>query len=486
MNWLQTGIIVIISFLLARIIIDAGIHRGIIHRFLSRGETSFSTFITAVLFVSWFLSLFFSNTVVVLSMLPIARALLEEIPHAEDRRRVSTHIALALIYGANTGGMGSLTGSPLNLVYLGFLEISGVPGRENITFFSWMLLGIPASLLLLLLCRIILKWGEPRLSIPAAGGKKESDPSPRSTSKYLLFFLLNLILLLGFTAAQLIAKPSPLTGNLNIIDIALIIYLLIFIFFSFIFPRGRRSSRQFIHNAAHMAAFIMLSPVILILETFRAAMRRFYRPALRMARQWDDLLNAVFIRAWKFLLAESPGCLKKRNPGSFVSLNRMIYDLPFYGLLFMTVVLGAAYLLMQLGDNPATPIADGYIPRFLENLSATITPGADQIFLFLLVIALISTFITEFVSNTVVALAMFPLALGISQSAGINPLYVLLTVTIGASSAFMTPIATTVNAITYAGLEGVSLRKMLKMGFFLNILAAMLITGVIFLMLTFL
>ncbi|MCP5046158.1 MAG: hypothetical protein GY940_03240, partial [bacterium] len=160
MSWLQSSIAFIISFLLARIMIDSDIHRGYLGYFLEKSHADFSSFITGILFTSYIFSVFFSNTVVVLSMIPIVKIILDSVRDPAQRKQVSTPIVLALIYGANIGGMGSLTGAPLNILTIGLIEGAQLPGRENITFFSWLLFGIPATFVLILISRMVLKTQE--------------------------------------------------------------------------------------------------------------------------------------------------------------------------------------------------------------------------------------------------------------------------------------------------------------------------------------
>lgn len=464
------------SFLLARIMIDAEVHRVLIRRFLGGKNTSLSAFITAIMGASFFLSLFFSNTIVVLSMIPVIKIILEGIPDKATRKRISTHIILALIYGANTGGMGSLTGSPLNVVYIGFIEFYGLPGRENITFFSWMVLGIPAALVMVIIGRMVLKWGEPAIELERQTQEKEPVMPEKRFYMFLGVFGVNLLIILVLTAVQFLEKPAPVWGGMNAIDITLVVYGILFLFFAFIFPRDKQQAAWFGKNLVHLLMFVILFAPIYLLETIKAVFKKFFRRGLVWAKRWDDFVFKIFSGAWEFLFSEKPRSLKEKNRFAFVSLNRMFYDLPFFGLLFMGAVLGVVYFLLRLGDNPATPGADGYVFRFIQSLSGEIMPHLNFSILFLLVIVLVSIFLTEMVTNTLVVLVMFPLVFEVSGVAGVDPLIAMLAVTIGASGAFMTPIATTVNAIAFASLEGVSLKKMLKLGFLMNVLGALWVT----------
>jgi len=90
MLWLQNIVIISVSFLLSRILIEADAHRYFIAYLLKKGYKQISDLITAVLLLSYLMSLFFSNTVVVLSLIAIINYFLDEI---KDK----------LIYKANLG-----------------------------------------------------------------------------------------------------------------------------------------------------------------------------------------------------------------------------------------------------------------------------------------------------------------------------------------------------------------------------------------------
>ncbi len=86
--------------------------------------------------------------------------------------------------------------------------------------------------------------------------------------------------------------------------------------------------------------------------------------------------------------------------------------------------------------------------------------------------------LTELVSNTASASMLVPVVISVATAAGISPIPPTLGVCLGASLAFMMPVATAPNAIVY-GTGFVPLPAMLKAGLVLNVLGA----GLIWLML---
>jgi len=89
------------------------------------------------------------------------------------------------------------------------------------------------------------------------------------------------------------------------------------------------------------------------------------------------------------------------------------------------------------------------------------------------ILAVITTFATEFVSNTTVALTFFPVTYILSSSLGFNVLASLILVSLSSTCAFMSPIATPVNALAFGSVKGVSLGKMMITGFLMNIVSSL-------------
>jgi sodium-dependent dicarboxylate transporter 2/3/5 len=79
-------------------------------------------------------------------------------------------------------------------------------------------------------------------------------------------------------------------------------------------------------------------------------------------------------------------------------------------------------------------------------------------------------------SNTVVQVALFLVLLPLAAGAGFPLAQALLVVTLSCTCAFMSPIATPVNALAFGGVPGVSLWRFMAIGVVMNVLAASLIT----------
>ena len=95
--------------------------------------------------------------------------------------------------------------------------------------------------------------------------------------------------------------------------------------------------------------------------------------------------------------------------------------------------------------------------------------------LVILVIATFIIFLTEFTSNTASAALLVPLFAPIGVQLGLPPEVLIMVIGIGASCAFMMPVATPPNAIVM-GTGHVKQKDMMKVGFYLNWVAIAIVT----------
>lgn len=90
-------------------------------------------------------------------------------------------------------------------------------------------------------------------------------------------------------------------------------------------------------------------------------------------------------------------------------------------------------------------------------------------------ISSIVIFLTEVTSNTATSQILLPVVASVAKQIEINPLLLMLPVTLSASMAFMMPVATPPNAIVFAS-GRLRIRDMIKTGLIINLVAIVLIT----------
>ena len=101
-------------------------------------------------------------------------------------------------------------------------------------------------------------------------------------------------------------------------------------------------------------------------------------------------------------------------------------------------------------------------------------------FLLIMCICLSVTFLTEITSNTATTTLLMPIFAATALAAGLRPELMMIPAAMSASCAFMLPVATVPNAIAF-GTGHVTIKRMMREGFVLNLIMAFVITFVCYL-----
>ena len=173
-----------------------------------------------------------------------------------------------------------------------------------------------------------------------------------------------------------------------------------------------------------------------------------------------DLLGLLFtILATFGLFRISVSLGANREP--LMALKDVTRELPVKGLIAVAVVLAVVFLLARSG-----------IITHIAQFAPKIVPESIGAFGTNLLLLMITTFSTEVFHNTTVATVLYPVALLVAGQSPINPLFTMLGISLASNCAFMTPVATPVNALVYSGVGGFHLQMMLKNGLITNLIAA--------------
>ncbi|WBL25217.1 SLC13 family permease [Zunongwangia sp. HGR-M22] len=142
------------GFILAVAIEKWNLHRRIALNIINLIGTNIKYIILGFMLATAFLSMWISNTATSVMMLPIGTAIINQLKDNPDTSENESKLfgkalMLAIAYSASIGGIGTLIGTPPNLVFAGIIEELY---RIEISFLKWALLGIPISILLLAFC----------------------------------------------------------------------------------------------------------------------------------------------------------------------------------------------------------------------------------------------------------------------------------------------------------------------------------------------
>jgi len=334
----------------------------------------------------------------------------------------------------------------------------------------------------LLLAKFILHLGSKHVPYNEVVYNNSEIEKPQKFRKQVVFAVVNILFMFILSGIQFTLKPSPIFLKFNVIDLIFIIYLFLFIVFSFILPTGELKWRKFLRNFSYFILFIALFPLIALIEILREVRSRFKLSGEKLTRDLDNFLLNIFRKTWLWLHREKMDSLKKKNREQFISINRLIYDLPFFGLFFIGVLLAAIYFMLKWGDNPATTINDGHVFVFLKDFLSNLLIGRETVFAIFFISIAISIFLSEVINNATVIILMLPTILRLTNLLSMDSIILLLAVTLGATAVFMSPLGTNINAIVFASFQGVRLRRMMFKGLLMNIISLLWITGFLYVM----
>lgn len=124
-------------------------------------------------------------------------------------------------------------------------------------------------------------------------------------------------------------------------------------------------------------------------------------------------------------------------------------------------------------------LAKGFIDSGLSNYIGSLLSGLGNFSPTILVGSLtgMMSLLTEFTSNLATTEMMLPIIAALAVEIKVNPLLLMIPVTLAGSMAFMFPIATPPNAIIF-GTGKLKVLQMISTGFLLNILAIIIITAI--------
>ncbi len=134
------------------------------------------------------------------------------------------------------------------------------------------------------------------------------------------------------------------------------------------------------------------------------------------------------------------------------------------GMLFGMLAVGAG-----LEHSGALGLIVGAATPYLQNLSP---------WMLVLAIFVLTSVLTEVLSNNAVAVVITPIAIGLGQSLGVNPIPLVVTVMMAASASFATPIGYQTNTLVY-GPGGYTFMDFVRIGLPLNFVMAAVCTLVV-------
>ncbi len=385
------------GFAVSRLMIKARLPHRLVYWLIGKRQLSLTRILFYLIAISAFLSFFIPNAITVLTLLPLLDLLRRSYEtNGGASKNIATMLALATIYGANIGGMGSITATPANGILVTYAVLNDVPGTQYLTFASWLVWGIPLVIVFtaiagLILCAVLRPWRHQNPGIQLAFDAAETcHPLQKITLWMTACYFLS-----SFCLSLLMMYAGDRTGTVLIV------------------------------SGSFTLGFILIL---------------FFLP----------------VRTDK----------KTQSGKTLLSIADCGNDLPTRGFVFVGLAVLLAAVLYAFG-----------IHKYVAGWADRILPSGIPVYALFCLMALATSFATEALSNTAVQLGFFVMALALARAWGFYALDLLVIITLSCTSAFMSPIATGVNGLAFGGVKGVSILKMLVVGFFLNIAGAFLISG---------
>lgn len=155
----------IIFLLLGGFILAGGLERWNLHRRIALRivlviGTRPSRLIAGFMIATAFLSMWVSNSATATMMIPMGMSLVTLVNERRKDLQKESHFGVALMlgvaYAATCGGLGTMIGSPVNVIVVGYLRETL---ERDITFLQWMCVGVPVMVMMLVIGWLILtKW----------------------------------------------------------------------------------------------------------------------------------------------------------------------------------------------------------------------------------------------------------------------------------------------------------------------------------------
>ncbi|MEW6467313.1 MAG: DASS family sodium-coupled anion symporter [Bacteroidota bacterium] len=393
------------GFILAFAIERWGLHKRIALKILMVVGTKPSRILLGVMLTSYLLSMWISNTATVMMLLSAVFAIVNEMEqHLEekDRKKVAAALMIGLAYSATIGGMGTLVGTPTNMIFARSYH-EQFPDETPMNFANWFVVAFPVSLLFLSAAYFVLR------SLFLRRVKDFSVPGLYFSGAYARLGRMSF-------EEKTVGAVFALTAML-----------------------------WFTRADIDFGAFVFTGWETVLV-----------RQGLVPAGFLHDSTVALFMAVLLFLIPS------RTERGRALMSWKEAQKLPFD----IVLLFGGGFALAK---GVEISNLDEWLAGRLHFVSSM------NIYMFLIVLCLVITIISEFASNVASIQLMIPVLISLQKDMQIHPLMLLVPATLAASLGFMLPVATAPNTIVY-GSKRVRVSDMMKAGLILDLAGILLIT----------
>lgn len=444
---------------------EVNLHRRIAVGVMRVLGSRINTLMLGLMLPTWFLSMWISNTAATSMMLPILVAVTEQMERMEkldhehhgdtedaeekkngvasveavtmemdegstlrkkspELKRMSKGFALCVAYGANIGGIATLTGTPPNLVLQGQADIFYArygKSSSGITYVNWLAFAFPMSLLLLVLAWLYLQvvFLRQKCCQGTESARKKAIQSAvlkewRALGR-IKFAEVEVLVLFCVLALLWIFRNIPNVGG-----------------WGELFKDAKTGK---VSTARDSTASILVACLLFILPREVPNVFCWFKPS-----ETNPKPGFTPILSW-----------------------RVAQDKVSWGVI---ILLGGGFALADAATKSG-------LSKWI-GCKLTVFDFLDPWVMNLLVCLIIAG-ITEITSNTAIASLAMPIMFELATSVGMHPLYMMISTAVATSFAFCLPVATPPNAIVFST-GFVTILDMGIVGIPMNILSILVLT----------
>ncbi len=156
------------GFMIAAAMTKWNLHRRLALTIIDAIGTSPRKIVLGFMVAAAFISMWISNTATTMMMMPIALAIImhiaevgksakgfENVDFTAGNFRFGAALMLGIAYAASIGGVATIIGTPPNAIFVGTLP-KLFPNAPEVTFVDWMMIGLPISVVMLVIAWLVL------------------------------------------------------------------------------------------------------------------------------------------------------------------------------------------------------------------------------------------------------------------------------------------------------------------------------------------
>jgi solute carrier family 13 (sodium-dependent dicarboxylate transporter), member 2/3/5 len=431
------------GFVLAKAVEKSNLHRRFALNMLKIFGTNPKYIVASFMLVTGFLSGWMSNTATTMLMLPIAAAVISQFQNKQDKDKFGLCLMLSVAYSASIGGMSTLIGTPPNAI---LASLSSSLADVEVTFGQWLIVGLPISAISLVVAWLyMVNIGVNIRRIKAVAEEKGMIVKKLSELGRITGDEILVAGVFAATATAWITRGLLWQDILPMVDdstIAIVAAISLFLIPSISSNRnGRRKGNRY--NIGHT----------------QDKKESGSNPYDKEGDSDDDRQHD---------LTQIDSENDSEGTGNGNNSSKRLMD-------WKTAVMIPWGVILLIGGGLA--LANAYTATGLDEWIAerlVFLQGVNYLVVIFVIVA-VAILVGEIVSNTASAALLIPISASLAGSLGIDPLLLMIPLTIATSFGFVMPVGTPPNAIVFAS-GYVTIPKMARAGLPLDIIGIVLVT----------